>query len=233
MWKFIFMAFLSVGCATKMRVPLNRMVSPESVGGSMNAEFGLGQQAQINGKIDLSGGTSPYPLVFSETRGTSFFSALSLFETFDVTWSHVSSGPSLIGGRWQFMGNSLRQAGSGNSLALTAAFGGNSHEIEGNPTYEFNISAMDLALVHGYWITSWWQVFDSFSYSTYSIQGELRGGISGDVSDKVKQKTIAVGTAVVFAPLKVKVEMAYSQLDWSTAKDATYSSMGMSLAYFY
>jgi hypothetical protein len=223
---------LTVGCATKIRVPLNRMISPESVGGAMNPEFEFGQQGQANGKIDTSA-SSPYPIKVSEQRASSYFFGLSFFESLDFTWNHTASAPSLVGVRWQFLGNSLRSAGAGHSMAMTAAFGGNEHEVEGSPKLEFDISAYDVSLIHGYWITPWWQVFESLAYTSYSIEGKLSGTPSGEISDSNKQLTAAAGTAVVMAPFKVKTELAYSQLDWSDSKDESFLSWALSLGFFF
>jgi len=198
----------------------------------MNPEFELGQQGQASSKIDTSG-SSPYPLNTSQQRASSYFFGLSIFESLDFTWNHTASAASMVGFRWQFLGNSLRSAGSGHSMAMTASFGGNEHEVEGSPKIDFEVSAYDLSLIHGYWFTSWWQIFEAIGYSSYSIEGELSGTPSGKISDTNKQLTGAIGTALVMAPFKLKTELAYSQLDWSDSKDKNFLSWAVSLGFFF
>jgi len=220
------------GCATKIRVPLNRMVSPETVGGAMNSEFELSSQQQLEGKVNVSG-PAPYPLEFTSATAMGYFAALSLLESVDITWQHTASAPSLVGLKWQFMGGSLQQAGAGNSMAITAAFGGNEHEIDGNPKVEFEAAGTDFALIHGYWLTPNWQVFETLGYASYSYKGELSGSTSGDFSDDGKLLTLAGGTALVMRPLKLKLEMAYTQADWSESGKETYLSFAFGLGLFF
>ena len=219
---------MATGCATKLRFPTNRMISPESVGGAFNGEMELGQQGQVEGKVDVSQ-TSPYPMKFEQRTGMSFFGAMSLIENFDFYWNHTASAPSLIGGRWQFIGGSQLAGGSGHSLAATGAFGGNEHEIEGPTDVEFKIGATDFSLIHGYWFNSVWQIFETIAYSSYTVTGELSGDNVGTIKDKGRQLTGAVGTALVFKPGKLKLEAAYSKLDWSNSKDDSYLSYALTL----
>lgn len=231
-FRVIYLGFLLTlaSCATKFRFPLNRMISPESVGGAFNGEFELGQQGQAEGKIDVSQ-ASPYPMKFNQRMGTSFFGALSLIESFDFYWNHTASAPSLIGGRWQFIGNSQLAGGSGHSMAITGAVGGNEHEIDGNPKVEFKVGATDFSLIHGYWFTANWQIFESLGYSTYSVEADLSGSPSGRVDDEAKQLTAAIGTALVFKPGKIKIEAAYTKLDWSSSGNDTFISYALALGF--
>lgn len=216
------------GCATKFRFPLNRMISPESVGGAYNGEMELGQQGQIEGKVDVTQ-TSPYPLKFEQRSSFSFFGAMSLFDSVDFFWNHTASAPSLVGGRWQFLGNSQQAGGSGHSMALTAAFGGNEHEIDSSPDVEFKIGATDFSLIHGYWFNSAWQIFESLAYSAYTVSGDLSGSVVGKIDDNAKQMTAAIGTALIFKPGKLKLEASYSKLEWSESESDSYLSYALTL----
>ncbi len=221
-----------VGCATKLRTPLNRMVSPETVGGSMSPEFELSQQQQLNGTVDTSG-SEPYDLDFTTKQATGFYGALSLTEVLDVTWQHTASAVSLVGLKWQFLGGSLKQAGAGHSMAVMAAFGGNEHEIDGDTQIKFNTSASDFSLIHGYWFTPFWQVFETLGYSRYGISGKLSGDDSGDFSDEAKHLTLAGGTALLFKPYRLKLEIAYTEADWSESGKDTYLSWAFGVAAFF
>jgi len=221
---------LSTGCATKFRFPTNRMISPESVGGSYNGEMELGQQGQAEGKIDVSK-PSPYPILLEQRSAMSFFGALSLVDTLDFYWSHTASAPSMVGGRWQLLGGSQLTGGAGHSLALTGAFGGNEHEIEGPTNVEFKLSATDFSLIHGYWFSPQWQIFETLAYTNYTVTGDLTGAEVGKIDDEVKQLTGAIGMALIFKPGKFKFEAAYSSLDWSNSKDKSFISYAVSLGF--
>lgn len=220
--------FFVSSCATKFRFPTNRMISPESVGGAFNGEMELGQQGQIEGKVDVSQ-SSPYPLKFDQRTGTSFFGALSLIDNLDFFWNHTASAPSMVGARVQAFGNSQQSDGAGHSLAFTGALGGNEHEIEGPTDVEFKIAATDFSVIHGYWFTPFWQIFETIAYSSYAVTGDLRGANTGTIDDKAKQMTGAIGTALIFKPGKIKFEAAYSELDWSESKDRTFVSYALTI----
>lgn len=228
--RFFMVSFLLVAssCATKFRFPLNRMISPESVGGAFNGEMELGQQGQVEGKVNISE-PEPYPLQLTQRTSMSFFGAMSLIESLDFYWNHTASAPSMAGGRWQAIGGSQQAGGAGHSLAFTAAFGGNEHEIEGATDVEFEIAATDFSVIHGYWFTPSWQIFETLAYTNYTVTGKLSGSASGEIDDKAKQVTAAVGTALIFRPGKLKLEAAYSKLDWSTSEDDSYISYALSL----
>ncbi len=230
----ILVALLSLtSCATRFRVPLNRFDAPETLGGVMNAEFELSQQSQLNGVVDLSE-SEPYPIDFTERSSNGYQAALSIGESVDLTWKHTSDGPSMMGFKWQFMGTSLRAPGAGQSMSISAAFGGNSHEIEGNPKVEFDLAATDLALLHSIWLTPIFQIYESLSYSSYSFEGEVLGGSSaGSFADEGKLLTLAAGLGFVMRPLNLKLEMAYTKADWSGSGSENYLSWGFALGMFY
>ncbi|MBY0516702.1 MAG: hypothetical protein K2P81_07335, partial [Bacteriovoracaceae bacterium] len=220
------------GCATKLRAPINRMVSPETVGGAFNTELELSSLNQVEGKVDVSQST-PYPIQFSPVSSMGYFAALSMADSFDITWQHTASAPSMLGIKWQFLGGSLQSAGAGHSMALTAAIGGNEHEIDGNPKITFKVGATDYALIHGFWLAPFWQIFESVGYSHYTYDGELSGSPSGDFSESGKLLSLAAGTAILFKPFRIKTEISSVQADWSGMGKKSYLSWAFGLAYFF
>lgn len=226
----ILLMFLASSCATKFRVPVNRMMLPDTVGGAFRGQFEVGKQGQANGTIDVSK-PSPYPFTFKQIDGTSFLGEMSLANTVDFYWSHTSSSVSLLGAKWQFVGNPLTGGGSGHSMALTGALGGNEHEVDGNPKIEYSFNATDASLIHGYWLTGNWEIFESLGYSTYHIDGKLSGNPSGKLNDRARQLTGAAGTALVYLPIIVKTEVSYSKLNWSNSKDRDYVAWAFSLGF--
>lgn len=227
---FVLVFGLATGCATKLRTPLNRMMTPETVGGALNPEFELSSQNQLEGKVDIST-AEPYSLQLAEQRSMGYYAALALLESVDVYWNHTASAASVTGLKWQFMGGSLKQAGAGNSMAIAAGFGGNEHEIEASPKVEFESSAAEVSLLHGYWFTPNIQFFDSFTYAKYTLEGKVSG--SGDFYDEATYMTAAGGFLFAVRPYKLKLEMAYTQADWSESGSKSYLSWAMGLGLFF
>ena len=221
---------LSVSCATKFRQPLNRMVMPQTVGGSMNTELMIYQLQQSDGKIDISQ-SQPYPLKFSTTNSLGYYGALSLLDSLDITWQHSASAPSMLGLKWQFFGTNLQQAGAGQSLALTIAFGGNEHEVDGATKINFEVAATDVALIHGFWLTPNWQIYDSIGYSSYRFDGVLSGNSSGQLKDSGTVIMGSLGTAFVMNPFKLQLEGSYTKADWEGQGEIENLSLGVGLGF--
>jgi hypothetical protein len=208
------------------------MMAPETIGGEMNPEFELSMQQQLDGKVDVSS-AEPYPIDFKPRSAMGYMAGLSLFDSVDFTWQHTASAPSMFGFKWQFMGNSLAQATAGHSMAIAGAFGGNEHEIDGDPKVEFTSSATEVSLIHGYWFTAFWQIYESVTLANYRYEGELSGSASGDFTDKGKLLTGAIGTSLFAKPYRLKGEVAYTQADWSGSGKDSYLSFALGLGFVF
>ena len=208
------------------------MMTPETAGGSFNGEVELSRVSQADGKVNLNK-PRPYPLKFDTIESTNYYAALAMLESVDVTWWHVASGPSILGLKWQFIGNSLRQAGAGHSMALAAGIGGNSHEVEASPKVEFDVSVTDFALLHGYWLTPEWQIFDSIGLTRFSAEGRISGPGRGRFEDEGSLLMLAIGTAYRVGPVRLKVEYAHTRADWSGSKVKTNGSFGFGLGFIF
>jgi hypothetical protein len=208
------------------------MVMPQTVGGTMNSEFMVYQLSQGNGKIDVSK-PQPYPLKFSSTSSLGYYGAFSILDSLDLTWQHTASAPSMFGFKWQFFGTNLQQAGAGQTLALTAAFGGNEHEVDGNPRLNFNVGASDFALLHGFWITPSWQIYESIGYSSFNFEGNLAGNTSGSFKESGTVLMGSVGSAFLMNPFKLQVEGSYSKSDWESQGEVENVSLAMGLGFIF
>lgn len=231
LWAMILLMF-SLSCATKFRHPLNRMVTPETVGGAMNSELMIYQLGQGDGKVDITK-PEPYPLRFSETTSLGYYGALSLLDSLDITWQHTASAPSMLGFKWQLLGGSLQQAGTGQSLALTTAFGGNEHEVDGRTRLNFEVAATDFALIHGFWLTPNWQIYESLGYSNFNFDGTLSGTSSGNFKDSGTVLMGSVGTAFVMKPFKLQVEGSYTKADWEGQGEVDSFSFAAGLGFIF
>lgn len=229
---FVVSLLFIASCATKFRHPLNRMVAPQTVGGAMNSEIMIYQLQQADGKVDVSK-PEPYPLRFSTTGSLGYYGALSILENLDVTWQHAASAPSMLGLKWQFFGTNLQQAGAGHTLAITAAFGGNEHEVDGSTRLNFDVSATDFAFIHGFWITPFWQIYESIGYSTYSFEGKLSGTTSGRFADTGNVLMGSLGTTFVLKPLKLQLEGSYSKADWDGREEVESFSVAFGLGFIF
>lgn len=205
---------------------------PQTVGGAMNSELMVYQLSQGDGKINISK-PEPYPFRFSSTSSLGYYGAFSLLDNLDLTWNHTASAPSMFGIKWQFFGTNLQQTGAGQTLALTAAFGGNEHEVDGDTRVNFNVGASDFALLHGFWITPSWQIYESVGYSSFSFEGKLTGNTTGSFKESGTVLMGSVGSAFVMKPFKLQVEGSYTKSDWEGQGEVENLSLAAGLGFIF
>jgi hypothetical protein len=221
-----------VGCATKIRTPLNRLMSPETVGGSLNTEVQMGKAGSAQGRLDVSE-SAPYPMLVSVSEGNQYFTALSLYPSFDLFWNHFSSSNSMFGIRYQIMGTPQTSNPQGYNLSFTAAIGGNEYESESDPKLKFELGGRDFSIIQSYWIWSFLSFYHSVFYSKYELTGDLSSSNDPTLDAKFNQNSTNLGTNIG-AQLKLfsynfKIEYCLNRVKWSVGKAENITSLGMSL----
>ena len=224
----LFFFFIS-SCATKVRTPLNRMVSPESIGGSMNSEIQIAKTSSVQGRFDVSE-DQPYPIQQNVASASSYWLGVSLLESMDFFWWHTSSTPSLFGLRYQIFGSPQLQNPQGHSLAITAALGGNEHETNSNPKLTMEIAARDFSMIYGLWILPYLQANTSIFYSSFDLSGKLKSSSDPTLNSNLdytnKQIGMTLGLTLRWSAFNFKTEYAYTQSKWSDSSSKTFSSLG-------
>ena len=219
-------------CATKVRTPLNRMISSESIGGSMNSEIQLAKVSAAQGKFNVSQ-DKPYPISQSQTGTNSYWWGLSLLESIDFFWWHTASTSSLFGLRYQMLGAPQLQNPQGHSLALTAALGGNEHETNSETKLDMKIGARDFSLIYGLWLLPFLQANSSVFYSSTDLSGKLTSKSDSTLNSKLDYKNtqtgMSLGLTLKWSSYSFKTEYAYTQSKWSETPSKAFGSLGFAL----
>jgi hypothetical protein len=229
--KLLFLIFL-VGCATKIRTPLNRLMSAESVGGSLNTEVQFGKTQSAQGRFDVSD-SAPYPIDVSSTETRQYFTALSLLPSLDVFWNYHTNSNSLFGFRYQFIGNPQTANPTGYNLAATIALGNNEHETESDPKLNFELGGRDFSVIHSFWPWTFLGFYNSLFLSKYELTGDLSSSndptLDADFNNRLTQIGTNLGAQFKLFNFNFKVEYCYSRLKWSESSAKNFSSLGMAL----
>ncbi len=209
--------FLCTSCATKYVLPGNRFISPESVGGSLRPQIELQQNSSKVVSIDVSGGRTDNRLLYSDKNRTGYFFGMSLIEQLDFIWYQTASSVSFTGARIQILGGSKSSNATGHKLALTAALGGNEHELdETEPKISFKMSGQDYSLIHGYRFSPNILVYESFSQTNITYDGKLKSNdptFNGlEVGYRNTLYGLFAGVEFSYNSLMVKLECGYQRI---------------------
>ena len=221
-----------IGCATKYVVPGNRFLTPESQGSAFRGQVEL-QQTQANQlKIDTSNSTVDEGVIYDEVLRTGFLYSNSLFDQFDVFWSHIASANSMLGGKIQLLGGARSANVAGHKLSIAAAFGGNEHETD-DRSVEFNLSGSEYLFLYGYRFSENILAYSSYSLASYQFTGELRSstpGLNGAEPEfETRINSYSLGLEFAYQVLFFKLESTYQQLATTDTKDKERIIFGFSL----
>lgn len=224
-----------VSCATKYILPGNRFITPETQGGLFESQFEVQQTSATRLNIDGSSGSLDDGVIYNKSKRTGYLFSTSLLDMVDFYWSHAGSANSMLGAKVQLLGGSRLSKSAGHKFALSAAFGGNEHELSGDPKIKFKLAGNDVALIHGYRFNEFFMIYDSLSYSRYKFDGKVsssnptfNGGRPGYAT---KLYGAHLGTELSFGPLFGKLEYGYQMIDTNSTKKRMASVFGYSVGF--
>ena len=220
----------STSCAQRLKVPINRMTSPEVVGRGMEVQ--VDQVGFSNGILNLAEGKNS-PLIMSTVSERALHLGIGIAEKLDVFINIPKESSSRFGIKIQLLGGSEKSRSSGHKLAMILATG-NSTDLY-TVDYKINISAdlKDYALVHGYRFNENVLIYESVSITNYEFNGNIIGAsdLNYNLINYKANNTLGVAVGVSLGPpsLKFKGELAYQRIEWSNTVAKNSFSLGYSL----
>ena len=182
---------------------------------------------------DLSNGSVNNGVDHQLISRSGFLFSTSVFDQFDLFWTHTGGGNSLLGAKFQFLGASRTAKGTGHKMAFSAAFGGNDYETEGSTTVDFTLKGTEFQLLYGYRFSEMLLAYSTFSYATYNFAGEVTSSdstINGlEPQYETKVRGLYGGVEGSFGSFFGKLECGYQQLLTSNTKDITHFIYGYSI----
>ena len=225
---------LQVSCATKYVVPGNRFITPESQGQALRGQFEFQQTNANQLTVDTSQGTVDQGVKYNDISRTGFLLSNSIFDQLDVYWSHIGSANSMVGLKFQFLGDSRVAKTVGHKMSIAGALGENEHETE-DTSVEFNLGGKEFLLLYGYRFSDMFMTYSSFSMATYKFDGDIRSsdpGLNGaDPQFDTKIQSLSAGLELSWAALFGKLEATYQQLKTTDTKDKSRIIFGYSIGF--
>ena len=228
----ILLLLILVSCAQRIKVPINRFLSPEAIGGGIQAEYH--DTGLSSGILDFSNNSTSNPLALTKVRERAGYLGIGLSNKVDLFVRLHRESSSLLGLKVQIIGDSFKTARLGHSLAFSLAAGNERDTF--NSTFKINLRAdvTDYSLIHGYRLTPSLLFYDGLSLSNYSFEGGIIGNTSLD-SDNINydaRNTLGAHIGVIYGgqSLNLKLEWAAQKIVWTHTDAALFQHLGFALS---
>lgn len=230
-WFLLLITFFSIGCSQRIKVPINRMVSPEAIGGGADIEYR--QTGLSEGRLDFSNSETDNPLLMGVVTNRALNLGFGPVENVDFYVTVHQESSSMLGMRVQLIGTDNKVRGNGHKLAAT--FGMGAERDSYGAEYEITLKSdvTDYALIYGYRVSSMVMFYSGVSLSNYSFEGNISGasGLSSNKIDYSAENILGwnAGMELGGSSFKLKVEFATQTIQWTNTDKRLFYSGGLAL----
>jgi hypothetical protein len=184
-------------------------------------------------KIDASQNTVTNGVTYSNISRTGFQASNSFFDSFDLYWTHVGGGNSMIGGKFQPIGGPRIANAAGHKLAFAASIGANEHEPE-DKSILFKLSGREFLAIYGFRFSENFLPYFSVSQAQYDFNGTIKkdpvlAGMKPHYRTTIW--SFSPGMELSYGPVVAKVEGTYQRLKTTDTKIKDNIVFGWSLGY--
>lgn len=223
----ILLTFLFLtSCAQRIKVPMNRFLSPEAMGGGFQVEY---QDTGLSSAIlDFSNGSTSNPLVVGTVRNESIYTGLSLSKDVDAFIKIHKESSSLLGLKVQVMGAPFKATAIGHNLSFSLAGGSERDTFKDDFEITLKSDITDYSLVHGYRFSPSLLMYEGVSLSNYSFRGKVKGDTTLD-DDEINysaRNILGAHIGVIYGSqgFNLKVEWATQKIVWTNTEEKIFST---------
>lgn len=213
-------------------LPGNRFLTPESQGEAFRGQVEVQKTTGNELSIDTSNNTIDEGVLYSQVSRTGFLFSNSIFNQFDLFWSHVAGANSMLGGKFQFMGGSRVSKSLGHKMSLAAAIGSNEHETD-DGVVEFSLGGQEYMLLYGYRFVEEILAYTTVSQANYIFDGRINSsnaqldGLRPNINTRIM--SISGGLEASVNPVFAKLEFTYQSLNTEKTKARSHYITGLSI----
>jgi hypothetical protein len=223
--------FLITSCAQRIKVPINRLIMPEAIG--VGAEIEYRDIGFSSGVLDFTGNSTQNPLLMGVAKDTEFYLGVGVANNTDLFIRVAEESSSLIGIKVQLIGEPVKAAAVGNSLAFTMGMGSERDKFDQGFTIDLKSDVSDFSLIHGYRTSPYVLIYEGISVSNYSFEGTIQGatGLNSDIIEYTAKNILGAHIGMVFggSGFKLKVELAAQKIAWTHTEEKMFQHFGMGL----
>lgn len=228
---YIFLLIM-VGCAQRVKVPINRFISPEAIGYGVDLEY---QQAGFSeGKLDFSDDKTDNALIMGSVSNRALYMGLGLSPTVDVFIKVPQESSSLLGLKVQLIGNPSKARSSGHLLAFTIAMGAERDSFEGQFKIKLKSDVEDYSVIYGYRLNELVLFYSSLSLSNYDFSGTIEDSSGTLDSDSLSYRSnntlgFQLGTELGGPKFAIKGEFGVQEISWTNTDKKLFYFSGIAL----
>lgn len=228
-----FTLFIVVSCTQRLKVPINRMASPEVIGGGAELEFQRIGFSQA--RLDFNGGRTDNPLKMTGVVSNRVLHmAAGVSQNVDVFVKVPQESSSLLGIKVQLVGTSSKFRNNTHQFAFTLATGSERDSFEGPFEIDLKSDVKDYSLIYGYRFNEYFLAYTSVSLSDYKFRGDIKdsGGTLLDDSINYRAQNILGAQAGVdfgFPGFSLKYEFAIQKIRWTNSEEKVLYSNGLAI----
>lgn len=231
--KFILLIslFVFIGCSQRIKVPINRMVSPETIGGGAEIEYR--QNGLSEGRLDFSNSDTDNPLLMGVVTNRGMNMGFGPVENVDFFFTVHQESSSLLGIKMQLIGDSNKTRGVGHKLAVTLGMGTERDTYGGEYEIKLKSDVRDYALIYGYRTSQIILFYTGVSLSNYEFRGSISGTSTLNSSTIIYKANNILGLnggmEIGGSSFKLKFELASQSIQWTNTVKKLFYSMGLAL----
>lgn len=228
----IIIFILITSCAQRIKVPINRLLSPEAIGGGAEVDFR--QMGFSTGVMDFSDNSTSNPLKMSVATDNEMLLSLGVSEMVDFFVRVPKESSSILGIKVQIIGANRKAQAAGHSMAITLGMGNERDEFKSVYNLSLKSDVTDYSLIHGYRFSPMMMMYEGVSISNYHFQGSISGTTDLD-SDEIDYKAenilgAHIGIIAGGTNFNLKLEYGIQKISWTNTPDKLSHSLGYSLA---
>ena len=224
-------AFLS--CSQRLKIPINRMISPEVIGGGADIE--LQRVGFSTAQLSFLGGETDNPLnITGAVDNRSVYFAGGVSQNVDVFIKIPQESSSLLGLKVQVLGVPSKIRNSGHQIAFTIAIGSERDSFEGSQELDVKSDVKDYSIIYGYRASPYLLGYASLSLSDYSFSGKIKKSSVVLLDNKIDyraQNTLGgqLGIELGGESFALKLELAGQRVHWTNTEAQFLYSTGLAL----
>lgn len=171
MVKYLLFIFVFSSCAQRVKVPINRFHTPETIG--MGVEVEHREMAFSHGVFDFTGNRTDNALVMSKASDQELYLGLGVSTNIDFFLRIPEESSSMLGVKVQLMGAPKKARSTGHQVAFTLGMGSERDKFDNEVEIDLKSDVQDYSLIHGYRFSNSFLFYDGISLSTYSFEGTI------------------------------------------------------------
>ena len=223
---------LFTACAQRIKVPINRMMSPEVSG--IGAEVDYQATGMSQGVLDFSNDDTDNALLMSTVSEKAFNLALGPIDQMDMFINIPNESSSRFGIKVQLIGAPKKANTVGNKLAFTLATGASEDNLEDGYTIKMKSRLKDYAIIHGYRFSPQLLMYESLSITQYIFKGTIEdaGDLNSDKISYLAENILGGHIGFIFGAsnLNLKAEIGLQKIKWSNTGEKIFYSYGYALS---